>query len=68
MMMQDSLSLLQNSLKMQKKRLPKTELQAYWNYYHAQSASNTFLIKLMSLVHVLGNIEIKEALKAQLRI
>ena len=51
--MQDSLSLLQNSSMMQKKRLPLTELQAYWNYYHAQSASCTFLIKLRFLVGAL---------------
>jgi hypothetical protein len=52
--MQDSLSLLQNSSMMQKKRLPLTELQAYWNYYHARSASCTFLIKLRFLVGALS--------------
>jgi hypothetical protein len=48
--MQDSLLLLQNSSRMQTKRLSWTELQACWNYYHARIVSCTFLIKHRFLV------------------
>ena len=48
--MQDSLLLLQNSSRMQTKRLSWTELQACLNYYHARIVSCTFLIKHKFLV------------------